>query len=211
MTQRIEHDAYLTKMASQLVPPAVEPLDRIFNLSTKTILEPCAGDRDIVKAMQEMCINARFISSDLQDRDNMFFTHTDATTQEYWDQKFLYPEIDLVISNLPFNVAHEIIPKAYAKAKIGVVFMLRLTYIEPTCSAKDESKHRLPWLEEHKGAFRNLTVVSPRPQFIQGKKGSDSVTVAWCTWLKPKYYAQSLNHLHDYPFYTPLGNWKNND
>src|SRR5258705_309035 len=52
--------------------------------------------------------------------------HADATAKVFWDFR-----IDWVITNPPFNLAQPMLEHAVRKARVGVAFLLRKTFLEP--------------------------------------------------------------------------------
>jgi hypothetical protein len=139
------------------------------------ILECCAGERDISTELEKLP-NVSVISTDITDPSVENDTPTlDATDIRYWQFEGNNP--DWVITNPPFNVAHDIIPLAYQTASRGVCMLLRLTYLEPCAN-------RAEWLMGASDQLRVLIPVNPRPRFRTDTKGTDSVTVAWFVWDK---------------------------
>ena len=163
------------------------------------ILEPCAGDSAITKALKAYSprttgVATRIvIESDLTWGDKRSQRTTregspasspaDATTEEFWEywrSHFYtnYPDcgISWVVTNPPFNKAHQILPLAFEYCSIGVAFLLRSTYSEPC-------KNRADWLVEHADRLRYRIDISPRPRFRK-EGGTDTATVTWFVWQK---------------------------
>lgn len=98
-------------------------------------------------------------------------THFDATTDAYWRQA---PPVEWVVSNFPFDVAFEILTRAYRHACLGVAVLLRKTFLEPTVE-------RGPWLAQYPPA---CTIALPRHKFRPDTDHSDSVSCDWMIWHK---------------------------
>lgn len=105
--------------------------------------------------------------------------HLDATLPESWEG---IEPLDWVVSNVPWSLAHLIIPLAYDWARVGVAFLLRLSYDEPVPTRPDRPG-RGEWLIAHEENFAGKIVFNPRPSFKRNGK-TDSVTAAWFLWMK---------------------------
>ncbi|MFM6725528.1 MAG: hypothetical protein ACKPJF_13965, partial [Dolichospermum sp.] len=92
-----------------------------------------------------------------------------------WDK---FPETDWIITNPPFNAALPILQNSLNHARLGVVFFLRLSFIEPTLE-------RGQWLFENP---RYLDLIYPRFKFRKGKDGkswqTDSMPMMATVWHK---------------------------
>jgi hypothetical protein len=159
--QRNDHDFYETPewmTAALLAHLPIAP--------GSTILEPCAGDGAIARVLT--AAGHHVLTNDIDER-HPGHLHYDAT-----GPLWTVPEldgVDWVISNPPFNVAFPILAQAFERSRVGVAFLLRKTFLEPT-------KERGPWLEKNPPA---MTICLPRHSF-RGK-GSDSVSTDWFVWL----------------------------
>ena len=131
-----------------------------------TVLEPCNGEGAISNALKQREI--KVVTNDI-DPFNKSDYHFDLSQSSQW---FLLPDTEWVITNPPFNVAPKIIPLAHHHATIGVIALLRLSYIEPC-------KNRVDFLQKYPP---NQMIVTPRISFTG--KGTDSTTTAWFVWLK---------------------------
>ena len=148
---------------------ALVPLLPLRPDSEEQILEPCCGAYAISEELKCQYPMADVISTDI-----IYNLADDATTPIYWQT---FHKTDWVITNPPFSAAPEILPLAFSTARIGVAFLLRLTYAEPAVN-------RALWLQEYSDHLRYLQVFNPRPQFRRDKSGGDSCTVAWFVFLK---------------------------
>ncbi len=141
-----------------------------------TVIEPAAGPGAMARVL--IAHGCQVITNDI-DPQHPTDTHADATDPlaPMWSP---YARPDWVVANPPFVVAHDILPLAYSAAKIGVAFLLRLSYLEPC-------QNRGPWLDKHAGNFTDLIIFGqPRPSFT-GNGRTDNVTTAWMVWQKPVY------------------------
>lgn len=136
---------------------------------TSLVLEPCCGDGAIVRALAKAGFD-RIITNDLDPRHEAS-RHRDATAPEFWHMKTLH-DVDWVIANPPFTEAMPMLEHAEIVAKVGVAFLLRKTFLEPT-------EARGPWLALHPPS---RVIGLPRHSFRGA--GSDSVSTDWHIWLR---------------------------
>lgn len=129
------------------------------------VCEPCVGHRAIA---DELAREQRSVVGWDIDPDKNPDRVSDATDDRTWNGH----RFDWVVSNPPFNVAHEIVPHAVAASRVGCAMLLRITYLEPC-------EKRGSWLQEN--PISRLIIFNPRPRFRAGK-GTDSATVAWFVW-----------------------------
>lgn len=130
------------------------------------VLEPCAGQRDIVQILRQSGLQVE--DTDITDGPGL-----DAATDEYWSDR----APDWTITNPPFNLATKILQKAYDNSRRGVLIFLRITYLEP-CPDRAE------WLDKHADQLRWMQVVNPRPIFRADTNNTDSATCVWLLWDK---------------------------
>lgn len=167
----IAREAVVNRVANDFYPTQKRLVDLLL-AKVKiegTVFEPCAGDGAIARHFPNC------ITNDLHPREEIATDFTlNAADPDSW---LVFPQCDWVVTNPPFKLASEILPLAFDRASVGVAFLLRLTYLEPT-------KNRGDWLQEHSDSMTHLIPVSPRPRFRYDTKGSDSVTCAWFVWQK---------------------------
>lgn len=133
---------------------------------------PTVGDSSIVKRLAHFGVRA-VVTNDI-DLNRAADYHLNATDTRAWTTMLAAHERpDWIVDNLPFNVAHKIIPLALDACTEGVAFMARLSFGEPT-------QNRGPWLAAHPCP---LQIVLERYSFT-GDGRSDSVTTAWFVWSK---------------------------
>lgn len=134
-----------------------------------SVLEPCAGGGAITTVLQ--AAGCRVSTNDV-DRRHPADEHMDATAAAYWT--LVAPPVDWVVTNPPFAVALPILQQAVRHARVGVAFLLRKTFLEPT-------DDRGPWLQAHPPS---RAIGEPRYSF-RGT-GSDSVSCDWYLWLRER-------------------------
>lgn len=135
------------------------------------VLEPCAGAglmADSLIAAPDVRVVYR---NDISPGYDTLYTN-DATDPDtvIWN---IAP--DWVVTNPPYNEAAAILVNAYRSATIGVAFLLRLSFLEPTNGRRE-------WLQAHQEELSDLLIFgSPRPSFTDNGR-TDSATVAWMVW-----------------------------
>lgn len=157
---RREHDFYPTPQLATR-----ELLSRV-NIRGR-VLECCSGAGDIVTPLTEDKRITLVDTNDL-DRRHLAKWHEDATDAAWWKT---LPEYDWIVTNPIFLSAHKILPLAVKHAKIGVAFLLRITYLEP-CEGRGLWLSELP---------PDGLIVLPRISFTEDG-GTDSATCAWMVW-----------------------------
>lgn len=136
-----------------------------------TIIEPCAGDNSLTNEL--VAEGARVITNDI---DSGLLGHDyyhDATQREFWNMlRESHGRPDWVITNPPFLSAYPILRNALDIALRGVIFLLRISFLEPT-------KERAVFLSE---CPPSMYGVLPRWSYRNNGK-SDSATTAWIGWF----------------------------
>lgn len=184
---RIPNDQYFTP------PEIIYPLLRAVGFDAKGLyFEPCAGDGAIAKALCGEIDDNRIVKADIDNSltglDNNDF---DATAIGHWNEMFTASEPDWVITNPPYKQpdCDAIIQNAWDFAEEGIAMLLRLSYLEPC-------KGRAQFLKD--ACLSNLIIFNPRPQFIPGKKSTDSSTVAWFVWRKIPAWHTKITYCTDW-------------
>jgi hypothetical protein len=134
-----------------------------------TVLEPCAGDGAIARVLCRHGLTV--VTNDIDDRHPTTL-HLDALGAELWAHHNVAGAVDWVVTNPTFVDAFPILCRSWQLARVGVAFLLRKTFLEPT-------KDRGPWLNAHPPA---RMIGLPRHNF-RGK-GSDSCAADWYLWLR---------------------------
>jgi hypothetical protein len=133
-------------------------------IAGSTVLEPCAGGGAITKVLRGA--GCQVYENDLDPRHGHGYEQ-DAASLSFW---LSAPRVDWVITNPPFNVALPIVQLAVNHARVGVAFLLRKTFLEPT-------DDRGPWLMAHPP-----TRLIGQPRYSFRGSGSDSVSCDWYIW-----------------------------
>lgn len=137
-------------------------------IAKSTVLEPCAGGGAITNVLREAgCV---VYENDIDPRHG-HGNEQDAMSRHFWCAA---PWVDWVITNPPFNVALPILEQAVAHARVGVAFLLRKTFLEPT-------DDRGPWLAQHPP-----TRLIGQPRYSFRGTGSDSVSCDWYLWERER-------------------------
>ena len=147
-----------------------------------TVLEPCAGPGRMAGALAAHGPVARVLTNDI---DPQYGTCMVGDAVDGGADCWQVPGVDWVVTNPPFKQGHLILPHAYRVARVGVAFLLRLTYAEP-------ANGRGQWLADQADQQVLQITLNPRPQFRAGEinrrtgkeYGTDFATVAWFVWLK---------------------------
>lgn len=138
-----------------------------WNIRGLSVLECCSGDGAIVHVLD--AYGCTVTTNDI-DAQHPAQTHHDATDPAYWARLGRHA---WVITNPPFAVAFPILVQAYEHARMGVAFLLRKTFLEPT-------EERGPWLALHPPS---RLIGQPRHAFRPGWE-QDSVACDWYVWRK---------------------------
>lgn len=140
------------------------------------VAEPCVGLGHMSSVLETDLSIAHVITNDIDPTHTADY-HDDARIPEaeIWSR-----QIDWVVTNPPFSDAAAILPIAFEKARVGVAFLLRLTFLEPC-------PNRAKWLKTNSKHMSHLIVFGqPRPSFTGN--GTDSATVAWMVWNKKRFF-----------------------
>lgn len=135
------------------------------------VLEPCSGGDAITNVLRRA--GCTVYTNDIDPRQPSMVTY-DARTPEFWAAYQPNYPFDWVISNPPFTIALPILQQAVQHARVGVAFLLRKTFLEPT-------DDRGPWLQEHPPT---RSIGEPRYSFRGA--GSDSVSCDWYIWERSR-------------------------
>lgn len=162
---RVENDFYPTAQA------VTEELLKVVDIQGQ-VFECCAGDGAIAEMFTGYIANEPFPPSEFHPDYEL-----DATDPTAWEQFDADGGFDWVVDNPPFSKASQILPLAFKHARIGVAFLLRLSYLEPCAD-------RAHWLKQNADHLSNVIVLNPRPQFRSDTTGGDTVTVAWYVFRK---------------------------
>lgn len=136
------------------------------------ILECCSGNDAIAIVLRDE--HGLVVHTNDIDPRHPAETHEDATQAAYWQrwrgaqgERADLPAIDWVITNPPFNVALPILQHALSIAQVGVAFLLRKSFLEPT-------EDRGPWLSQFPPT-REIGL----PRYSFRGAGSDLIACDW--------------------------------
>lgn len=200
--KRMENDFYQTP--TQLTIYLIELLEKEEILHPNhLILEPCVGDWSIAYPLQMRGYSIQTNDIDTAKRADIYEDARYCLSDIWLDGE---DKVDWVITNPPFNQSAAILANALYHAKIGVAFLLRLSFLEPT--EKGNSRRWL--LNDYADSLRFIIPINPRPRFRLdvGDKGTDSVTVAWYIWDKTWSWEQRGISC---PFRFDLVDWRNDE
>lgn len=146
-----------------------------------TVLEPASGDNAIVDVLRDE-FGCSVLTNDLDPSQPSRF-HLDATQEPIWAESLAYDGghgVQWIIANPPFKSAFPMLKLAVQYARVGVAFLLRKTFLEPT-------EERGEWLH----TFPPSRIIC-QPRYSFRGDGNDSVS---CDWL---IYERHPNK-HAYP------------
>jgi hypothetical protein len=147
-------------------------MDREFYPTGKKLVDILLENIKLKGRVFECCNGQGHISRYLNNPiTNDITTGFDATNHMYWND--INPKPDWTVTNPPFSSAIKILYNAVHYSTLGVAFLLRLSFLEPT-------KDRVRFLSEKPP---NKLIVLPRYSF-SGDGKTDSVTCAWMIWDK---------------------------
>lgn len=153
------------------------------------VFECASGDDDIVSVLVDE-FRCRVLTNDIDRSHVLARWHHDATEPYVWQIAASFPfnngrPLEWVCTNPPFNLAFEMLKHAVEHASIGVAFLLRKTFLEPT-------EERGEWLSKHPPS---RIIGLPRHNF-RGD-GVDSVSCDWMIWEKhPNKHAYPIEIDH---------------
>jgi hypothetical protein len=135
---------------------------------------PCVGDGSLMRRLRERRPDlTTWVTNDL-DATKPADYHLDARRREAWDRMLAeHGRPDWVVENPPFSDELAIAQHALEYARLGVVFMARISFSEGT-------RDRGPWLSTHPRAKH---IVLERYSFTANGK-CDNTTTEWLVWAK---------------------------
>ena len=147
------------------------------------VLECCAGRGAISRVLADA--GCTVSNCDIDPRHNALYCIRDMRLATSWsDLIFGFDdEFDWIITNPPFTAAHQILEHAVQHARVGVAFLLRKTFTEPTRDYKRNGlviPARGPWLAANPP---RRIIGLPRISF-RGDGGTDAVSTDWHIWLR---------------------------
>jgi len=152
-------------------------LDNI-DLQGDEILEPCAGDGAIIRALIQRYGNTKYYTAiEIRDeRNNLLMAGADRIYNQLDFLKIggpVNPQETTIITNPPYGIAQEIIEHCFELyPEDDIIMLLRLNFLG--------SQKRKEFWERH--PVKQIYVLSKRPSFTAG--GTDSCEYAWFVWSK---------------------------
>jgi hypothetical protein len=141
---------------------------------TGFVWEPCAGDGSLVARLLERRPTIEpILTVDIDPRKQAMVTADMTLGQSWRDLMNTYGRPEWVVTNPPFSDAYAILQLALSVATVGVAFLSRLSFVEPT-------KQRGPWLVEHPHDQR---IVLERWSYT-GNGRTDASTTEWLLYVK---------------------------
>lgn len=172
-TKRNEADFYAT------------PTDAIHNLLNHyvftpygTILEPGAGNGNIIKALREKGYKNHISAVELrkEESENLKGLADEIIIADFLTYK-TDAKYDVIIGNPPYSHAQDFIDRSLELLKPGgiLIFLLRTNFLE--------SKKRFEWWQDKPPT--RLYVLAKRPSFTG--KGTDATSYSWFIWEKNRH------------------------
>lgn len=142
------------------------------------VLEPCAGDGNIISYLKEVCPKLRIVANELDKTHENKLNNSGADNIVFFDFLNKKPSYyDVIITNPPFSLAQEFIETSLKQAN-RVIMLLRLNFLG--------SQKRKPFWDKYPPS--RIYVLSKRPSFTGN--GTDSQDYAWFVWDNAKYDQQ---------------------
>ncbi|HHX69430.1 MAG TPA: hypothetical protein GX708_15470 [Gallicola sp.] len=145
-----------------------------YNLKDGNILEPTAGNGNIIKVIRERESKPHYITSieiRKEEYNNLSKYSNEVIITDFlnWQPTNTYKTI---ISNPPYSIAQEIIEKCFkiANEDTEIIMLLRTAFLE--------SKKRYSFWQKY--PLNGLYVLSQRPSFTG--KGTDATSYSWFIW-----------------------------
>ena len=147
------------------------------------ILEPSAGNGNIIKALRDKGYNNNITAIELryEEKESLTGIADNVVIDDFLKMNHT-GKYDVVIGNPPFSKAQEFIDKSLEllTEKGKLIFLLRTNFLE--------SQKRYEWWQSR--VPNDLYVLSKRPSFTG--KGTDATSYSWYIWDKGKK-EQSIN------------------
>jgi hypothetical protein len=143
-------------------------------LRGRTLLDPCAGDGSMARALLD---GGRFQVAYLNDLDPEAPVplHLDAC-----DPLLYATAPDWVVTNPPFTCAGDIAKKAIDEARVGVALLLRCTFLERCKASPRAPRNGRLWLADQPPTH---ILSIPRISFT-GDGSTDTAPTWWFVWLR---------------------------
>lgn len=140
------------------------------------ILEPSAGNGNIIQALRNKNINGDITAIELREEefDNLNKISDKVIIADFLNGLDYTEKYDYIIGNPPYTYAREFIERSLSMLNENgkLIFLLRTAFLE--------SKSRYDFWQEN--PLSGLYVLSKRPSFINGK--IDATSYSWFVWDK---------------------------
>ena len=150
------------------------------------VFEPCAGRNAITKPLRAAGLYV--VTGDLVEPTGVRHDVVgDARYDDAWraaGKVDPFAPNDWTVTNPPFSDAYAILLNAWRHSQVGVAFLLRLSFLEPT-------RERGQFLAENPPSD---LIVLPRYSFT-GDGSTDSVTCAWMVWYPRRLPAHRTHRI----------------
>lgn len=170
-SKRVESDFYATPLES--IYALLDNYDGI--KSSDCILEPSAGNGNIIKALRDRGYDNFIDAVELreEERYNLIGKADRVGIFNYLTESIPY-KYDVIIGNPPYSLAQEFIDKSLSLLNPDgrLIFLLRTNFLE--------SKKRFAWWQDKLPS--GLYVLNKRPSFTG--KGTDATSYSWFIWSK---------------------------
>lgn len=139
------------------------------------VLEPSAGNGNIVKMLNEKYKNKSITSLEIREEEyDKLLQYSNKVIIGDFLHMELNKKYDIIIGNPPYSLAIEFVEKCLdcLKENGKLIFLLRTAFLE------SKSRHEF-W---QKNPLNGLYVLSKRPSFTG--KGTDATSYSWFIWDK---------------------------
>ena len=181
-TIRVESDFYATPLET-----VYALLDNYEDIApTDIILEPSAGNGNIIQALRNRGYKNRIDAIELRDSeyDNLKDLADNIEITDFLDLDPWHSRYNVIIGNPPYSLAQEFIDKSLELLAPGgrLIFLLRTNFLE--------SKKRFEWWQDKTPT--GLYVLSKRPSFTG--KGTDATSYSWFIWEKSRIVNEFIRY-----------------
>lgn len=166
-TERKPYDFYATPV------DVVKNFLNNYDLPKGNILEPSAGNGNVIKALRDKGIQNNITAIEIrEEEENDLNRLSDKVIIDNFLDWTPDKEYGVIIGNPPYSIAREFMEKCFeiANENTVIIMLLRTAFLE--------SKSRFEFWQEH--PVTELYVLSKRPSFTG--KGTDATSYSWFVW-----------------------------
>lgn len=166
-TERKTHDFYATPV------DVVKNFLNNYDLPKGNILEPSAGNGNVIKALRDKGIQNNITAIEIRkEEENNLNMLSDKVIIDNFLEWNPDKDYGVIIGNPPYSLAREFIEKCFeiSNENTVIIMLLRTAFLE--------SKSRFEFWQEH--PLTELHVLSKRPSFTG--KGTDATSYSWFVW-----------------------------